>query len=130
MQRDALAPFYDHDLDQRVALAKVDWQARAQQMLDAAIGPDRLAQIQANAAVALVQLQEQVDALDVRVDVEGVEFPAFAVPDPMASHTPVGLVDSEWDFTDQCRALIASKKYEPDDGAPQSFYADHKGGER
>ena len=53
----------------------------------------------------------------VRIDADMFDLPAIpAVPEPVIDHDahPEPLCDSLWDFTEQCRRLIASKNYDTD----------------
>jgi hypothetical protein len=57
------------------------------------------------------QIRELSDAL--RIDVDDDDLPLIEIPqaiDPGGNGLP--LLDSRWDFAEQCHRLIASKAYE------------------
>jgi hypothetical protein len=113
--RDAIAPFYDLELDRRVAAYRHEWLGRAQEMIAASFDLDRLAEIRADAEAQLEGMREQIRELNdaLRIDVDPDDLPPIELPDAesggVASNPP--LIDSRWDFAEQCRALIASKAY-------------------
>jgi hypothetical protein len=113
--RDAIAPFYDLELDRRVAAYRHEWLGRAQEMIAASFDLDRLAEIRANAEAQLGGMREQIRELNdaLRIDVDPDDLPPIELPDAESggwqSNPP--LIDSRWDFAEQCRALIASKAY-------------------
>jgi hypothetical protein len=113
--REALDPFFDWTLDQRVMEAYSEWEARAQSALDNALDADRLEQIRVEAARRLGELQEQIDAINeaLYLDPGDVELPPIVVPGAELNGAvhPLPLLDSRWSFAEQCRALIDSKAY-------------------
>jgi hypothetical protein len=114
LARDALDPFYDHTLDARVKEARMDWLALAQDGLEDQLGPDRLAEMRAEAELQLGGLEEQVDAVNaaLRVDASGITVPPIEIPRPEVPEPDDGpLVSSRDGFADQCEALIARKEY-------------------
>lgn len=118
--RDALAPFFDPSLDHRVMRAYGEWQDAAQAVVDAALDTERLERIRLEAGQKLAELRNEIDAINdaLRVDVGDFDLPPIVVPEAHASGsngTP--LLDSRWDFADQCRALINSKAYRDGDSA-------------
>lgn len=116
--RDALAPFFDRTLDQRVMRAYGDWRDQAQSVVDASVDSDYLGRLRADAAEKLAALREEIDAINdaLRMDISGVDLPPIVIPEPVtAGSDGLALLDSRWDFADQCRALIESKAYR---GAP------------
>lgn len=112
---DAIAPFYDSDLDLRVFEAKSRWLDRAQEAVEHSLDHDHLDRIRAEADARLEDLRDQLDAINdaLRIDTSGIELPPFDIPtariDPNSNGTP--LLDSRWPFADQCRRLIDSKAY-------------------
>jgi hypothetical protein len=113
----AIAPYYDTSLDQRVRDARAEWQQQAQEMLIQHLGPERLEDMRVEAESKLAGLEEQVAAINdaLRVDVDdAITVPPVEVPEPKVSESSNGtpLLDSDWDFAEQCRALIARKAYE------------------
>jgi hypothetical protein len=122
---DAIKPFYDRTLARRVYAAKREWLAIAQQAIDDQAA-DHLEQIHADVLPVLEEKSDQIrqivasvqEVLDeVRVDASMFNLPPVPdIPEPVIDYDsqPEPLCDSRWDFTEQCRRLIASKNY--DDG--------------
>jgi hypothetical protein len=114
LARDAIAPFYDHTLDQRVNAAAVAWRREAQQVVDENLG-DHLDQVRDDAAAKLEELQAEIDAINdaLRFDIGDFDVPPVpAVPEPILTEVqPLPLLDSRWSFAEQCKALIDSKAY-------------------
>ena len=112
--RDAIRPFYDSTLVQRVGDAYTAWREEAQQVVDNSLG-DHLNQIRADAAAKLEELQAEVAAINdaLRFDIGDFDVPPVPeVPEPVLTEDyPLPLVDSSWPFAEQCKALIASKAY-------------------
>jgi hypothetical protein len=113
--RDAIAPFYDYELDRRVNRYRDEWRHRAQEMIAASFDLDRLAEIRAGAERQLDGMREQIRELNdaLRIDVDPWDLPPIELPEAesggVACNPP--LIDSRWDFAEQCRALIDSKAY-------------------
>jgi hypothetical protein len=115
--RDALDKFYDHTLAGRVHRYREDWLSQARQLIAATFDLDRLAEIRRDAEQQLAGMRQQIRHLSdaLRIDVDDGDLPAIVIPDaadPGGNGLP--LLDSRWDFTEQCQRLIASKAYEPD----------------
>jgi hypothetical protein len=113
--RDAIAPFYDSDLKERVAAARQEWMDRALEIINASLDQQRLGRIRREATEKLDEMREQIDAFNeqLRIDVDDFDLPPIEIPeaDPTLGLAPRPLLDSWWSFTDQCRALIDSKAY-------------------
>jgi hypothetical protein len=112
--RQALDGFFDHTLATRIARYRSEWLDRAQELIAATFDMDRLAEIRRDAEEQLAGMRAQIRELNdaLRVDVDDDDLPRIDLPeatDPGGNGTP--LVDSRWDFTSQCQALIASKQY-------------------
>jgi hypothetical protein len=119
---DAIAPFYDHTLARRVADAKREWLAIAQQAVDEQAA-DHLEQIHADVIPELEAKRDEIQQIlasvqevlnDVRVDASMFELPPKPpVPQPVIDYDsqPEPLCSSRWDFVEQCRRLIAAKNY-------------------
>jgi hypothetical protein len=119
---DAITKFYDDTLDRRVRTAEREWRAIAQQAVDdQAAG--HLEQIHADVLPVLEEKGDQIreilasvqEVLDeVRIDASMFDLPPVPdIPEPVIDsvNQPEPLCDSRWDFTEQCRRLIASKNY-------------------
>ena len=113
--RAAIAPFYDYDLDRRVKRYRDEWLDRARETIAASFDLDRLAEIRSDAETQLEGMREQIRELSdaLRIDVDPGDLPPIELPEAesggVASNPP--LIDSGWDFAEQCRALIDSKAY-------------------
>lgn len=118
---EAVTPYFDATLDQRVRQAFQDWQQRAQEALDRTLDADRLDQIQAEAAERLAELREQIDAINdaLRIEPGTVELPPIEVPTAELNGRVYGvpLLDSRESFADQTRRLMESRAYIGDGAA-------------
>ena len=113
--RDAIAPFYDTTLDERVFQAQSDWLDEAQGIVDNASDQEHLDRLRAEAESRLEELREEIDAINgaLHLDVSGFHLPAIEIPEAEIDYMalPQGLVDSRWTFVEQCEALKDSKAY-------------------
>jgi hypothetical protein len=113
--RDAIAPFYDRTLSGRVSEARAAWEREANEIIEAGLDDEERERIRGEAAVKLDELREEIDALKDRLSVDpgAFQLPEIVIPEAesggVASDLP--LIDSRWDFAEQCRALIDSKAY-------------------
>lgn len=112
--RQALDGFYDHTLGGRVSRYRAEWLARAQDMIAETFDLERLAEIRVAAEAQLAGMRAQIRELNdaLRIEVDPADLPLIDLPeaiDPGRNGLP--LLDSRWDFAEQCRALIASKQY-------------------
>jgi hypothetical protein len=117
--RDALGRFYDDTLARRVQQYRDEWLGRAREMLAPTLDDGRLAEIRAAAEEQLDTMRQQIAELSeqLRIDVDASDLPPIELPeatDPGGDGSP--LVDSRWDFAEQCRRLIESKSYTAQDG--------------
>jgi hypothetical protein len=112
----AIHPFFDESLAQRVGEAEAAWREQAWGLLDATLDADGRHRIRAEAAEKLAGLEHEIDAIrdSLHVDVGDVELPEIAVPEPDLSgrEQPEPLVDSRWGFVKGSLALRRSKEYE------------------
>jgi hypothetical protein len=112
--RDAFAPFYDDTLAWRVREAEQQWQQAAQLAINEQ-GGEQLEDLRAVATARLDEVRDRpVEILDdVRIDPDQFDLPEL--PDlptaQLAGDRPDPLLDSRWDFAEQCRRLIESKRY-------------------
>jgi len=114
LARDAITPFYDRTLSQRVHAARSAWLDEAQAAVDRAASDDLMEAIRADAARQLEQMRKQIAELNaaLRIDAEGIEVPPFEIPGPVLNGDGgKPLIRSRWDFAGQCQALINSKAY-------------------
>lgn len=110
----ALDPFFDATLQSRAQSAYREWREAAQTVVDASTGDD-MQRIRDEAGSRLSELREQIDAINnaLRVDASDFDLPEMGVPEAdlaWGAH-PTPLLDSDWDFAEQCQALIDSKAY-------------------
>ncbi len=116
--RDAIAPFFDRSLSQRVFEAKGRWLDEAGEVISRDLDIEQLGRIRAEAASRLADMAQQVADLNdqLRIDVDDFDLPPAVVPEAeVDGSNGLPLLDSRWDFAGQCRALIASKAYESGD---------------
>ena len=115
LARDAIAPFYDYELDQRVNQAREEWLEQAQLAVDEATDAERLDRIRVEAAAQLDAMREQIDAINdaLRVEVNPNDLPDIVIPEAELTLgvAPTPLLDSDDDFVDQTQRLIDSKAY-------------------
>jgi hypothetical protein len=115
LAHDAIAPFYDYTLDQRVFEAMGRWLDGARAVVDAAADAEELQAVRDDAADQLENMRQQLAELNaaLRIDTIDIELPPFDIPepDPGGVLPPSPLIDSRWDFAEQCRRLIRSKAY-------------------
>ena len=116
MALDAISPFYDASLDQRVADARREWVKAARAALGEQLDMELLEQLQQNAQERLAELENDIAELADEISGD-LTFPAAEVPEPEISALADGdpLIDSDWSFADQSRRLKASKAYEDED---------------
>jgi hypothetical protein len=119
LAHDAIAPYYDRDLDVRVMEAKGRWLDAAQEAVDEVTDSEQLQAIRAEAAQQLEAMRRQIRQLndDLRIDTGDITVPPIDIPE--AEVTGMGalpLLDSRWPFAEQCRRLIDSKAYGASNG--------------
>ena len=112
--REALNRFFDRTLARRINQYREEWLGRAREMIAATFDMDRLAEIRRDAETQLDGMREQIRELNdaLRIDVDPGDLPPIQLPEaasPEGNGKP--LLDSRWDFAEQCRALIDSKAY-------------------
>ena len=118
MATTALDRYYDHDLAGRVADAEEAWREEAQSRLDAALGPELLAQLRAEAETKLEAIRRTIAELNAAVEIPpGVELPQAVVPGPdpaVGADLPLALLDPRQAWFEQTMRLIAARRYEGD----------------
>ena len=96
-------------------MARQEWQAQAQEVVDEAMDSEQLDRLRADAAEKLATMRAEVDAINdaLRVDADDFDLPELVVPDAVLNGESNGLplIDSGWSFVDQCRRLIDHKAY-------------------
>jgi hypothetical protein len=113
--RNAIAPFFDDALDDRVEATRREWMDQALEIINADLDQARLGRIRREATEKLDEMREQIDAFNeqLRIDVDDFDLPAIEIPEADIDYylQPKPLLDSFWSFTEQCKALIDSKAY-------------------
>jgi hypothetical protein len=114
---EALAPFYDYTLAERVEQAQGDWLDLAEITLAAQLDTDKLAVIREDAEAKLADLEDEVESFNdaLRVEVgDNYELPEAVIPEPDIDAEPDGLplFDSRWSYAEQSLALKRSRSYE------------------
>ena len=114
--RDAVAPFYDYELDRRVQRALDEWTDHAIGIVNDQVDGERLAGIRAEAERLLEDMRDQIAELNsqLRIDIRDFDLPEVAIPEAELNgrQAPEALLDSRWPFAEQCQRLIASKAYD------------------
>jgi hypothetical protein len=114
--REAVRPFFDYTLDHRVIEAKARWRDAAQEAVNEAADAQLMESIREQAARQLDEMREQIAALNdsLHIDPGDIDLPPFDIPaaELNGHHPQEPLLDSRWDFAEQCRRLIDSKAYE------------------
>ncbi|HEX7461763.1 MAG TPA: hypothetical protein VF317_06290 [Dermatophilaceae bacterium] len=111
--RDAIEPFYDGTLNDRVSLARDAWRREAQAVVDETIDSDAMHRIQEQARPRLAALAYEIGVLNDAAQVDPLDFdlPPIVVPtavDRRGEAHGKPLVDSRWSFAEQCLRLKAS----------------------
>jgi hypothetical protein len=116
---DAIAPYYDSTLADRVRRAESEWLEEAQARLEATVDADERDRFLGEAAEQLDEMRAQVEALNngLRINTSGIDLPEIVLPEPEYHYPEHGLplFDSRWDYVDQTRRLKAAKAYEDDE---------------
>jgi len=111
---EAIRPFFDGTLDERVFQARGRWLDEAQRMIDEQIDADIRGRIHAEARrkldIVRAQMREIQDSM--RLDASAFDVPVIDIPQPvLAAPAPAPLVDSRLPFAEQCRQLSDSRAY-------------------
>jgi hypothetical protein len=113
--REALDPFFDHDLDDRVEAAEREWTEAAQAQLDEQLDDELLERIKSEAEQKLAAVKEEIERLNEALRTATADLDIdLAEPDVPEAEPPGGgglpLLSSDWSWTDQTRALIDRKR--------------------
>ncbi|HSS23987.1 MAG TPA: hypothetical protein VLL82_06205 [Mycobacterium sp.] len=119
MARDAIGPFYDNTLSRRIRAAAEQWQADAQQAIDAQSG-EQLEELRITAGNRLAEMRDRIEEILDEIHIDADQFDLPDLPDLPAAELdgdrPDPLLDGRWDFAEQCWRLIASKNYDGEMG--------------
>jgi hypothetical protein len=118
---EATRPFFDPGLEDRVKAARRRWEEEVNAVLAEKIGEEDLERIRTDAERQLIEIREKATALDraLRVEeIEGIELPEPpAIPEAeVQGMDGLPLIDSDWDWAEQTRRLIAHRAYEDGGG--------------
>ncbi len=114
--REAIAPFYDSELRQRVERARDEWLEEAQRQLEPQFDPGALARF--------IEVRQRAEALrgDLaraarELNVDDLELPEVEVPSydqrlALAYEDGVPIIDSRWSFADQSLWLKRARAYD------------------
>lgn len=114
LAREAIEPFYDRTLPQRVADYREEWTERAWEAIGAVFDLDDHAETRRYAEEQLARMRREILDLndDLRIDFDPAILPEIEAPEAAEPEDDgLPLLDSRWDFAEQCRALIDSKAY-------------------
>ena len=114
LARDAIAPFYDDTLSRRVRAVADQWRTDAQQAIDTQ-GGEQLDELRITAGNRLAEMRDRIQEILNEVHIDADQFDLPPIPEVPAAELdgdrPDPLLDSRWDFAEQCRRLIESKRY-------------------
>ncbi|MGZ4563079.1 MAG: hypothetical protein ACXVX6_05780, partial [Mycobacterium sp.] len=113
LAREAIAPFYDATLERRTQRIRSEWLDAAQQAINDQSGGDRMEQLRTDAAARLDDLRDRINEVLDEVDIDVDQFELPDIPElpeaELDGDQPEPLLDSRWDFAEQCRRLIEAK---------------------
>jgi len=114
--RQAFKPYIDSTLDRRVANAKTEWDAAAEEAIAEQIDAEHLDQIREEASAKLEELRESIERINEQLALaagDHFELPEIEVPEPEVDLDPdrQALVSFEHDWVRASRALIKHKAY-------------------
>jgi hypothetical protein len=114
--RQAFTPYIDPTLDLRVAEAKAEWNAAAQEAIAEQIDAEHLEQIREEASVKLEELRESIERINDQLALaagDHFELPDIEVPEPEIDLDPgrQALLSFDHDWVRASRALIKHKSY-------------------
>jgi hypothetical protein len=114
--RQAFKPYIDPTLDRRVAEAKAEWNAAAQEAIAEQIDAERLEQIREEASIKLDELRESIERINDQLNLaagDHFELPEIEVPEPEIDLDPgrQALLSFDHDWVRASRALIKHKSY-------------------
>lgn len=118
MIEDAVVPFYDSTLASRVDKAGEAWEAEARVRLDAVFDGSVLEPFEAEAVAVVERAKADLREIDQRakatisgLEVELPPIPDLPEPDADGIADDLPLIDSDWSWIEQTKALIDHKRY-------------------
>jgi len=117
--RQAIEPYFDDTLEDRVSEAEAEWQRKAQRKVNAAAKAERgYAKLRENAITSLTKAKESLEALDAASKqlVSPRDLPDFDLPEAEPKEDgPKPLVSSDMFLLEHIRRLRARKSYDSED---------------
>ena len=110
---DALDPFFDHTLEQRVFQAKGQWLDEAADALSDQMSSETMLMIRARAELQIENIRRQLGEIEEATEqaTEGLDLdlPVPVIPEPVIDENlqPLPLIASDWSWADQTAALVA-----------------------
>jgi hypothetical protein len=117
LAEEAIAPFFDETLFNRVRQAETEYRNEAQALIDDSLDPDWLAGLATRHDEALAEMNKIIDALNSEVFVAvhnaGIEFPEPSVPEAILPPSPERppLFSTKYDWIKATRRLVKHKSY-------------------
>jgi hypothetical protein len=108
---EAIRPYYDFDISERVADARRDWYREASGRLDAALEAADLTGLYADLEASLEDAEEKATALSERAEEVHVQLPEIDVPKSDIAEPAPAYISSEMDLLDAIQTLRARKDY-------------------
>ena len=113
----AVEPFYDRTLEQRVFQAKGQWIDEAADALADQMNSETMLMIRARAELQIENIRRQIEEIEEATEqaTEGLDLdlPVPVIPEPVIDENlqPLPLIASDWSWADQTAALVARKRY-------------------
>jgi hypothetical protein len=114
---EAVAPFYDSTLAERVEASRRAWFEVALQRVNDNLDRERLGRVHAQAQRMLAEMRQRIDALSedeaFHLDVDDFDLPDIDIPEARLTQglAPAALLDSRESFAEQTRRLRESRAY-------------------
>jgi hypothetical protein len=108
---EAIRPYYDFDISERVADSRRDWNREASGRLDAALEAADLTGLYADLKASLEDAEEKATALSERAEEVHVQLPEIDVPRSDIAEPAPAYISSEMDLLDAIQTLRARKDY-------------------
>jgi hypothetical protein len=110
-------PFYDSSLPRRVREARQEWEAEAQKVLEAQLGPEFMDELRGDLEVKLVELNDLANEINKQlwVPTDGIDLPAVPeIPAPIVNGVPFAFAASGMGYGEFLRAVKRRGEYAKD----------------
>jgi hypothetical protein len=119
MLEEAIEPYIDRTLEERVKKASTEWYGAALEAIDAQVDSDLLAEIREEAATKLEEAREAIDSIKNKlelVDATRFDLPDIEVPEPEVDVDTLddgrqAVIKFDTDWITATKILVARKKY-------------------